>query len=360
MRYGFPTRSSISSSPSRLSKALLVAGVGGAALIAARTMIRRLRFFDVRDKVAIVAGGSTGIGFAIATELVSRGAQVAICARHEKELRAAQKRIEEQGGTVVAATCDITNPEHVGDFVQLVRNQLGSIDIVVNCAGTIIVGPISHMQTEDFKHAMDTNFYGPLNVLLEVMPEMRRRGQGRIVNITSFGGKVPVPHMASYAASKFAIVGLSETLRTELVDDGIFVTTVCPGLVRSGSTPNALFKGQQEKEKVMFETMANMPIITVSPDKLARKIVSAMQHGDPELILPWPAKLQAKMHGLLPSLTAEFVTVLNAFMPSRSKWASGDQRRPGANINVDDKLAKYVKAGEAFAEKKFQHRGFFN
>jgi len=354
----FPTTSRRSSRHSfgLLETGLTIAGSALAAYFVSRAAVRQRRKVDLQGKVAVVAGGSTGIGFCIARELVERGAKVAICARHERELRRAQEKLERDGSSVFAAVCDITQPDQVENFVGLVRGELGPVEVLVNNAGTIVVGPISHMDLGDFQHTMDINFYGPLHMLLTVMPEMREQGHGRIINITSFGGKVPVPHMATYAASKFAFVGLSETLRTELIDDGIYVTTVCPGLVRAGSTPNALFKGQHDKEKALFETMANTPLLTISPERLARRIVDAMVHGDAELVTPWVASVQTFLHAVAPTWSSEMISLLNGLLPSRSKSPAGDRRRSGDDIDTGDLTPKHARASETKAEQRYQHR----
>ena len=144
---------------------------------------------------------------------------------------------------------------------------------------------------------------------------MRKRGQGRIVNISSIGGKVSPPHLLPYGASKFALTGFSEGLRAELAKDGILVTTVIPGLMRTGSPRNALFKGQHRAEYAWFSISDSLPILSISAEAAARKIVSACQHGDAELILSLPAQLAVRFHGLFPGLTAELMGLANHFLP---------------------------------------------
>ena len=123
-------------------------------------------------------------------------------------------------------------------------DEIGQIDVLVNNAGIIQVGPLDTMTAEDFRRALQTHFWGPLNTILAVLPQMRMRKAGRIVNISSLGGRVSIPHLLPYSASKFALVGLSKGLHSELRKEGITVTTVCPGLMRTGSPRNAEFKGK--------------------------------------------------------------------------------------------------------------------
>ena len=130
------------------------------------------------------------------------------------------------------------------EAVAHILDRLGDVDVLINNAGVIQVGPLEHMEHQDFENAMATHFWGPLHLMLELIPSMRRRGFGRIVNISSIGGRIAVPHLAPYAASKFALTGLSDAVRAELAPHGIRVTTVCPGLMRTGSPVNAQVKGQ--------------------------------------------------------------------------------------------------------------------
>jgi short-subunit dehydrogenase len=144
---------------------------------------------------------------------------------------------------------------------------------------------------------------------------MRQRGRGRIVNISSIGGKVSMPHLLPYGASKFALTGFSEGLRAELAKDGILVTTVIPGLMRTGSPRNALFKGQHRAEYAWFSISDSIPVLSISAESAARKIVSALQHGDAEVILSLPAQLAVRFHGLFPGLMAEVMSLTNHFLP---------------------------------------------
>ena len=129
--------------------------------------------------------------------------------------------------------------------------------------GIIEVGPLEHMQRADFERAMNLHFWAPFNLIRQAIPHFRRRGEGRIVNIASIGGKMAVPHLAPYCASKFALVGLSDALRTELARDNIHVTTVTPGLMRTGSQGNAKFKGDQLAEYTWFSLSTALPLASI-------------------------------------------------------------------------------------------------
>src|SRR5205814_7891596 len=136
--------------------------------------------------------------------------------------------LAEHGGNPLALRCDVTNPQDVGDLVRAVEVHFGPVDVLVNNASIIAVGPVQTMTRADFEQAMNVTFWGAYNAVEAVLPSMRQRREGRIVNISSIGGKVGVPHLTPYCASKFALVGYSQALRAELADEGITVTTICP------------------------------------------------------------------------------------------------------------------------------------
>ena len=207
---------------------LKMAMIGAGAVALAKFVWRKMTEYDLRDKTVLVTGGSRGLGLVLAREFARNGAQVAICARDEEELEKARVDLLERGADVMTVQCDVTKNEEVENMVNRVHERFGKIDVLVNNAGTIQVGPLEVMNRKDFKKAMKAHFWGPLNTILAVLPEMRERQDGRIVNISSIGGKIAVPHLVPYSASKFALVGLSKGLRAELRKDGIVVTTVCP------------------------------------------------------------------------------------------------------------------------------------
>jgi short-subunit dehydrogenase len=186
---------------------------------------------------------------------------------------------------------------------------------LINNAGTIEVGPMDVMTIEDYEKAMQTHFWGPLYAVLAVLPEMQRRNEGRIVNISSIGGKISVPHLLPYSASKFALVGLSEGLRAELRKDGIRVTTVCPGLMRTGSPRNATFKGQHEAEYAWFKISDSLPLTSINGRRAARQVVNAARHGDAEVVLTIQAKAAVLFHGIFPGLTADLLGLVNQLLP---------------------------------------------
>jgi NAD(P)-dependent dehydrogenase (short-subunit alcohol dehydrogenase family) len=299
----------------REENTLLLVAAGAGALLAARALYRRLTEYDLRGKTALITGGSRGLGLVLARELAREGARVALCARDREELERAVADLRERGAEVFAFPCDVTDRRQVRELVEVVTERFGQIDVLINNAGIIQVGPLEVMTLEDFERAMDVHFWGPLYTTLAVLPQMRQRRDGRIVNISSIGGKISVPHLVPYSASKFALTGLSEGLRSELLKDNVMVTTVCPGLMRTGSPRNANFKGQHRAEYAWFSISDSLPVSSIQAERAARQIVSACKRGQAQLVITTQAQLAVKFHELFPEATADILALVNRLLP---------------------------------------------
>jgi NAD(P)-dependent dehydrogenase (short-subunit alcohol dehydrogenase family) len=210
----------------------------------------------------------------------------------------------------------LTQPPDIQSLFERIHREVGSVDVLINNAGIIQVGPAETMTLADYHQAMAVHFWAPLLCIEHVLPDMRRRGEGRIVNISSIGGQIGVPHLVPYSASKFALNGLSQGLRAELVKDGIYVTTVCPGLMRTGSPRQALIKGQHRAEYAWFSIGDSLPLLSMSADRAARKIISACRYGRAKVTLSLPAKLAACANTLAPELTADLSAVVDRMLPA--------------------------------------------
>lgn len=302
---------------------LILAAVAVGVLLAISAVVRWRRKYDLSGKTVLIAGGSRGLGLVMARELVPQGARLAICARNEAELERAREDLVQRGGEVLAVPCDVTDKQQVDKMVQAVSDRFGQIDVLINNAGAIAVGPMEVMTLEDYETAMKIHFWAPLYTTLAVLPEMRQRRDGRIVNISSIGGKISVPHLLPYSASNFALTGFSEGLRAELAKDGIVVTTVCPGLMRTGSPYNANFKGQHRGEYTWFSISDSLPIISMSAERAARQIIAACKRGDAEVVLSLTAQVAVKFHDLFPGLTANLLAFFNKFLPSPGGIGTG-------------------------------------
>jgi NAD(P)-dependent dehydrogenase (short-subunit alcohol dehydrogenase family) len=319
-----------------------VALAGTAALIAWRTLQRRRRLIDLTDQVVLVTGGSRGLGLLLAREFARQGARVAICSRDEVQLENARADLESRGAVVFAHPCDVRDQAQVEELVSQVTEHLGPIDILVNNAGNIQVGPLDALTMEDFEDALATIFWGPLHTSLAVLPGMRARRHGRIVNISSIGGRVSVPHLLPYSAAKFALRGLSEGLHAEVVRDDVVVSTILPGLMRTGSPVNALFRGQQAKEFTWFSIGDATPLTAMGAERAARRIVLAARRGEVEVTLSWQAKLLGLAHDLLPSVTIELLGAVNRLLPD-----AGPDTEPDAEPGTEG-------AGQAGGESQLK------
>jgi Short-chain dehydrogenases of various substrate specificities len=173
--------------------------------------------------------------------------------------------------------CDLLDRDQIQACVRKVIDHFDRIDILINNAGIIEVGPLDHMTREDYDRAMRLHFWAPYELISQIVPEMRLWGGGRIVNISSIGGKVAMPHFAPYSASKFALTGFSDAIRAELARDNIQVTTVAPGLMRTGSHVNAKFKGNHDAEFAWFSASAGAPLISM--DAIAQRGKSLRRAG---------------------------------------------------------------------------------
>jgi NAD(P)-dependent dehydrogenase (short-subunit alcohol dehydrogenase family) len=309
--------------------------LGGASLAAAATttLLRRARALDLRGKVVVVTGGSRGLGLLLAEEFGRQGASLAICGRDKDAVERAQRWLMGHGFEVFAEARDIGDPAAAGAFVERIIERYGRLDVLVNNAGVIHVAPFGDVTRGMIEEAMHANFWSAVNMTYAALPHLRKQGAGgRIVNITSVGGRVAIPHLIGYTASKFAMVGLSEALRAELAPYGVKVTTVVPGLMRTGSYYNAEFLGHQRQEFDWFSAFAAMPIVSIDAEVAARRIVRAAREGRVELSFALSGRLPAFLHGVAPRLTVRLMTLVNALLPGPSQSTS-PERWKGREIN---------------------------
>jgi len=292
------------------------------SLIAGIAAYRSLTKYDLAGKVVVITGGSRGLGLALAREAGRKGARLAICARTVRQLEAAKSELSDAGMQVISIAADLTEKEQVEAMVERVVQHYGSIDVLINNAGIIHVGPEESMSIKDYEEAMDLNFWAAFYGIHSVLPFFLKQGGGRVVNITSIGGKLAVPHLLPYTASKFALVGLSEGMHAELKKKNIIVTTVVPNLMRTGSPRNAIVKGDYEKEYALFKISDSNPLLSQSVELAAKNIVRALEYGESEVVLSLTAKLATAVKGIAPSLINFLFATLNHFLPepkSKSK-----------------------------------------
>ena len=312
------------------------ASLGGAALIGASVICagaglacagagiyiafsrRRSDRFD--GKVVVITGGSRGLGLAMAEEFGRRGARLVLIARDEWELERAARQLVRNGAVpsetqVLTIATDLRRQEEAERMIEEATQKFGRVDLLVNNAGVITVGPLENQTPEDFREVMDSNFFTGLYCTLAVLPQMLKRREGAIANITSIGGKIAVPHLLPYTASKFAAVGFSEGLAAEMDAKGIRVTTVVPGLMRTGSHSNALFTGDAAREYRWFSFGATMPGASIAARRAARQIADGVAARAVEIAITPPAFVASRFGHVLPGLRHALLKGMNRFLP---------------------------------------------
>lgn len=279
--------------------------------------------FSFKNKSVVITGGSRGLGFSLAEEFLNEGALVTLLARDGDELERAKYKLDTKyAGHVFVANCDVTKGDSVETALAEASARFGGVDVLVHNAGSVAVGPFETFDDFDFTQQLGVHLKGAINATRAIRPYFRFRGGGRIVYISSIGGKIGVPHMSSYSASKFALAGFADSMRAELSQDNVIVTTAYPGLMRTGSPKQGFFKGESEEEFVWFATADNTPGLSMSPNRAARQIIEACRRGQVEAITGAPARLGVMARALLPETTAALLSITASFLPKAKEGNS--------------------------------------
>lgn len=306
-------------------------GIGLLAAMAAPDAFVGKRLRGFRGKVVVITGASRGLGLALAEELARRGARVVLVARDRFELDRARRQLLENDAVkdesdLLTIMADLRDREQAEAMICRVTSHFGRVDVLINNAGVITVGPLENQTVEDFEEVMDSNFFTGLYCTMAVLPQMLGRGEGAIANVTSIGGKVAVPHLLPYTASKFAAVGFSEGLAMELRTKGVRVTTVVPGLMRTGSHRNAQFKGNAEREYRWFSLGASLPGISIAAHRAARQIANGIECGCEEVTITPQAMLISRLANVSPEMTHALMRGINVLLPKPEPGRNGSHR----------------------------------
>jgi short-subunit dehydrogenase len=288
-------------------RGLAAAAAAGAAAAVLRGTRRPAD--DLDGEVALVTGASRGLGLLLARELGRNGCPLVLCARDGAELERAAGRLRADGAQLITVTGDITDEGMAQQLVDAAVKQYGRLDILVNNAGIIQVGPVESTGPAQYEAALAAMAMAPVRLALTALPVMQQQAHGRIVTIASIGGKVSVPHLLPYSTAKFAAVGFSEGLRAELGAGPVTVTTVVPGLMRTGSHLQAQFTGNQDEEFTWFALGASLPLVSMDAERAAAQIIAAVRERRPEIILTPAGQLAARAAGVWPGLTAAVLHV---------------------------------------------------
>lgn len=304
-----------------LGAAVLAAGAAGIAAVAKGA---RRPSEGFQGRVVLITGGSRGLGLVMARQLAAQGARLALIARDEQELAEAAEQVLAEGGEVLTLAANVRDRHQVDWAVRRTIEHFGQLDVLVHCAGVILLSPFEHLSVEDFEESVDVHMWASLHATRAAQPELKRR-RGRIVNISSIGGRVAAPHLLPYCVGKFALTGLSEGLHAELARYGVSVTTVCPGLMRTGSPPNTFQKGRHRAELAWLAIPDSLPLISISAEKAAHRIIESARRRDARLVFPIQARAAAIADELFPELSSGFWSLINRVMPD--PLPGGDQRR---------------------------------
>jgi short-subunit dehydrogenase len=327
----------------RLSLGLSSLALG---LVVARRAWRASHRYSFRGRTVVITGGSRGLGLAMARQLADEGARLWLVARSSQALHEAARELRDRGAPFVeTVAADIRQETEVDRVVERVLRGGDVIDVLINNAGVIEVSPFEHATIEDFNDSLATHFWAPLHLIRKLLPHIRRGGDGRIVNVSSVGGRVAVPHLAAYAAGKFALTGLSETLRAELTKSGIYVTTVTPGLMRTGSYVNVRLRGQHADEFRWFAAMASTPLTSMQARRAAAQIIRATREGRATVSPGWQSRVARVAAAVAPNSIAGVEAVVDrTLLPPPTQDPSADRSRLAAE--VDPGAVKHLLTGK--------------
>lgn len=321
-----------------------VAGALAAAGVSMWWASRRRGPDSWQRAVVVITGGARGLGYALARTFGSEGAIVWLASRDQVEIDRAVGRLRAEGASAYGHVCDVTDPASVEALVQAVVRRHARLDVVVNNAGVITAMPFDNAELDDFQTSLDTHFWGPLHVIRAALPWLRRSHRARIVNVSSIGGRVGVPHLAPYCAGKFALAGLSEVLRAELAP-GIAVTLATPGLMRTGSVGRVRVRGRHVAEARWFAALSATSLTSQDAMRAARQIVTAAARRRATVMPGWQARMQYTAHNLAPELTARVLAATTqrllpaAVVGESPSMAVGDLRLGWASALVSKDTA---------------------
>jgi NAD(P)-dependent dehydrogenase (short-subunit alcohol dehydrogenase family) len=300
-----------------------------ATALTASALTRRRTIYSFRGKVVLITGGARGFGLLMARRLAKEGAILFLVSRTAHQLERAERELRGRGSSVRTWTCDLRDADAVRSTVERVVQEAGRIDVLINNAGIIQATPWEHATLDDYEQSLQVHFWAPLIAMRAAAPHMKRQGGGRIINVSSIGGRVAIPHLSPYGVGKAALLALSDGARAELAKDRIVVTTVTPGLMRTGSHVNVDVRGQHEHEARLFTAMTATPLTAMQGERAARKVLEACRHGRAQITTGWQAKSLERLNALAPEITAVLLAAAAAWvLPGPSpQQAAGAKRR---------------------------------
>ena len=254
-----------------------------------------------QDKVVLVTGGSSGLGYMIANGFATKGAMVVIAALEEGTAEKAATEIQQLGYKAFGIQANVTRQEDVDKLFSTIESKFGGLDVLVNNAGRSVRGKISETTPDHFKELMELNFFAVVRCTLAALP-LLLKSKGSIINIGSLASKASARWVAGYPATKFAVAAYSQQLRLELGEEGLHVLLVCPGPIKRDTPRLYEHKGVEGLPESARKPGAGVKTKGIPPEKLVEAIISATEKRKYELIMPRKAKILFVLAQICPKL----------------------------------------------------------
>lgn len=233
----------------------------------------------------LITGASQGIGKATALLFARKGYDIVLAARQPERLEAVAQEVQTLGRAALSIPTDVRDAEQVNTLVYKALEHYSSIDVLVNNAGIYISGSAEDFSLDDWHQAIDTNLWGYIHTIQALLPHFVERGSGTIVNLSSIGGKVPVPFLVPYCTSKFAVTGLTQALHSELAPQGIHVCGIYPNLIKSSLMERAIFRGNNaQARREQLDQVVGTPVIE-KPEDVAQAIWDGVKNQRAEVVV---------------------------------------------------------------------------
>lgn len=261
-----------------------------------------------KNKVALITGASSGIGECIALALAREGATVILTARDQERLEQVRARCAALGGQALAYSAEVTDEAQVQKLADAIHAQFPAIDILINNAGVVMGGMAWEVETSDWRRLHDINVMGVVHGIRAFVPKMVARKQGgHVVNMSSVSGLVGTPGMGTYAATKFAVMGLTESLRMELHRHGIGVSAVCPGYVKTPIQSKVKLVGTLDTEKGRARVDKQFSATTLLPESVAERTLNAIRRNEAVATIGREALMVRTLKRWAPSMLERFL-----------------------------------------------------
>jgi short-subunit dehydrogenase len=247
---------------------------------------------DMSEKVVVITGASMGIGEAIAKLFADHGAAIVFSSRDQTRAEAARARVAPQQPSLAVA-CDVCDAAQISALLRATLERFGRVDVWVNNAGFGLIDSIEHMERQAYRRMFETNLFGAIEAMQQVIPVMKRQKSGCIINISSVAGYIAVPYMGAYGATKRALNAISRAARLELEGSGVSVVNICPGVVNTSFGDHAVHGAPGMRISAAFPR-------GVAPERVAQAVLRAYQHDITETVVPWTNRLAIGLAFLAP------------------------------------------------------------